>query len=250
MPLPAKARVRRTGLESGGMLKVLVCDDHELSREGLTQVVSRLGGDVKVTPADTYPDALTAIASNPTFDLVLVAWNLLSMTEGGNVADAVSRAGNTPVVIVSEVDSRDVVAAAAAAGAAGFLLKSSPISSMRDALHIVIGGGTFFPVGGQRIGGPAEVIASQNDADALSDADRASIGLLTNRQRDVLALLGEGLSNKDIAEALGISEGTVKVHVGAILKALGIANRTQAALIAIDAGIAALHHDIVGVRRA
>jgi DNA-binding NarL/FixJ family response regulator len=214
------------------------------------QVVSRLEDEVEVSPAATYPEALTAIASNPTFDLILVEWNLLPMTEGSSVADVVSRAGNTPVVIVSEVDSRDVVAQATAAGAAGFLSKSSPISSMQDALRIVLGGGAFFPVDGQRTVGPAEATAPQHNADALSDADRARINLLTNRQRDVLALVGEGRSNKDIAEVLGISEGTVKVHVGAILKALGTANRTQAALIAIDVGIASLPHDTHRARRA
>ncbi|MQA67390.1 MAG: response regulator [Alphaproteobacteria bacterium] len=175
------------------MLKVLVSDDHQLFREGLAQVVSRLGHEVEITPAGTYPETVTAIASGPRFDLVLVEWNLLPTAEGGGIADVVRRAGNVPVVVVSAVNSR---------------------------------------------GG------------APSDTDRARVELLTHRQRDVLALVGEGRSNKDIAEALGISEGTVKVHVGAILKALGTANRTQAALIAIDCGIAAFPHDTSRARRA
>ena len=73
---------------------------------------------------------------------------------------------------------------------------------------------------------------------ASPDGARAKLDLLTKRQRDVLSLIGEGKSNRDIASTLSISEGTVKVHVGAILKTLDVSNRTQAALLAIDLGLA------------
>jgi DNA-binding NarL/FixJ family response regulator len=226
------------------MLKVLVCDDHQLCREGLTQVVSKLEDEVEVTPAGTYPEVLAAIAADGTIDLILVERSLLPMADGSGMADVVRRAGNTPVVVLSALDSRDDIAHARTAGAAGFLFKSSPVAQIQDALRTVLDGDTCFP------DFPNDVPAATQGADAPSDADRARIDLLTNRQRDVLALVGEGRSNKDIAEALGISEGTVKVHVGAILKALGTSNRTQAALIAIDFGIAALPHDTNRARHA
>ncbi|MFM2128475.1 MAG: hypothetical protein RL477_21, partial [Pseudomonadota bacterium] len=96
---------------------------------------------------------------------------------------------------------------------------------------------------------PVSLAAARGQKSAQSETVRARIDLLTHRQRDVLALVGEGRSNKDIAEVLGISEGTVKVHVGAILKALGTSNRTQAALIAIDFGIATPTHDAASSER-
>jgi DNA-binding NarL/FixJ family response regulator len=107
----------------------------------------------------------------------------------------------------------------------------------------VLAGGTYFP---QSLieGAPMISLAAARAANnSKSESARPRIDLLTHRQRDVLALVGEGRSNKDIADTLGISEGTVKVHVGAILKTLGTTNRTQAALIAIDFGIAQPHHD-------
>jgi DNA-binding NarL/FixJ family response regulator len=230
------------------MLKVLVSDDHQLFREGLAQVVSRLGHEVEITPAGTYPETVTAIASGPRFDLILVERSLLPTADGGGITDVVRRAGGTPVVVVSAVNSHGDIAQARTAGASGFLLKSSPVSVMQDALRTVLDGGTTFPADGPGPVNSAEVSAPRDGAP--SDTDRTRVELLTHRQRDVLALVGEGRSNKDIAEALGISEGTVKVHVGAILKALGTANRTQAALIAIDCGIAALPHDTSRARRA
>lgn len=226
------------------MLKVLVCDDHPLCREGLAQVVSRLESAVEITPAATYPEALAVVASSRGFDLILFEQSLLPRGDGTGMAEVVRRAGSTPVVVLSNLDSRDDVAQAMTAGAAGFLPKSSPIARIQHALRAVLDGGTCYPDFAN------DVPVAPQDADAPSDAERDRIGLLTNRQRDVLALVGEGRSNKDIAEALGISEGTVKVHVGAILKALGTSNRTQAALIAIDSGIALLPHEAGRARRA
>jgi DNA-binding NarL/FixJ family response regulator len=135
-------------------------------------------------------------------------------------------------------------------GAAGFLPKSAPASVMLNALRLILAGETYFPAGLQKGAPPVSLAAARAMSNAQSETLRARIDMLTHRQRDVLALVGEGRSNKDIADALGISEGTVKVHVGAILKALGTTNRTQAALIAIDFGIAVPNHDAAGTLRA
>jgi DNA-binding NarL/FixJ family response regulator len=232
------------------MLKILICDDHQLYREGLAQLVTQLDDEVKVVQAGTYPETMRAIAEEGGLDLILVDLKMPLMGEMAGVAAVRRESGNTPVVVVSAFESPHNVEEAMALGAAGFLPKSSPIALMLSALRLVLDGETYFPEGLLKGASPVSLAAARANANSQGETVRARIDMLTHRQRDVLALVGEGRSNKDIAEVLGISEGTVKVHVGAILKALGTTNRTQAALIAIDFGIATPHHDATVIQRA
>jgi DNA-binding NarL/FixJ family response regulator len=232
------------------MLKILICDDHQLYREGLYQLARQLDDDVKVVHAGTYPETMSAIAAGDNFDLILADLKMPLMGEMAGVAAINRETQDTPVVVVSAFESPQNVKDAMAAGSAGFLPKSSPIKVMLDALRQVLAGGTYFPES-LIDGAPTVSLAAARAANnSQSETARARLDLLTHRQRDVLALVGEGRSNKDIADTLGISEGTVKVHVSAILKALGTTNRTQAALIAIDFGIAQPHHDAGTASRA
>lgn len=232
------------------MLKVLISDDHQLYREGLASLVGQLADDVQVIHAGSYPETMRAISAHAPFDLILVDLKMPLMGEMAGVAAIVREAAGTPVMVVSGLETGNNAVRAAEAGARGFLPKSAPIAVMLSALRLVLEGETYFPastdtpIAPMRRPGGAEITSAQ------SETVRSRLDMLTHRQRDVLALVGEGRSNKDIAEILGISEGTVKVHVGAVLKALGTSNRTQAALIAIDFGIATPMHDVSGSRRA
>ncbi len=232
------------------MLRVLVSDDHQLYREGLAQLVRQLGEETEIIQAGTYPETMGAIATGTRFDLILVDLKMPLMGEMAGVAAIVCEAADMPVVVVSAYETRSNIEQSAEAGAKGFLPKSAPVAVMLSALRTVLEGETYFPAGLAPAALPVNLAAARGEKSAQSKTVRARLELLTHRQRDVLALVGEGRSNKDIAEALGISEGTVKVHVGAILKALGTSNRTQAALIAIDFGIATPHHDAAGSQRA
>lgn len=232
------------------MLRILISDDHQLYREGLAQLVSQLENDVEVVQAGTYPETMKAITASERFGLILVDLKMPLMGEMSGVAAIVREAQGAPVVIVSAFESHENVEQAMNAGVAGFLPKSSPVAVMLGAFRLVLAGDTYFPAGLLRGTAPVIPGPGATTEDRNVETVRARIDMLTHRQRDVLALVGEGRSNKDIADALGISEGTVKVHVGAILKALGTTNRTQAALIAIDFGIAQPRHDNENIRRA
>lgn len=232
------------------MLKILVSDDHQLYREGLMLLASELGDNIEFSQAGTYPETMNAITAGEKFDLILVDLKMPLMGEMAGVASIVRECKNAQVVVVSAYESRENVEKAIEIGAAGFLPKSAPATVMLSALRLVIAGETYFPAGLQNGAPSVSLAAARAHSNAQSQTVYARLDLLTHRQRDVLALVGEGRSNKDIADALGISEGTVKVHVGAILKALGTTNRTQAALIAIDFGIAVPHHDAAGIQRA
>jgi DNA-binding NarL/FixJ family response regulator len=233
------------------MLKILICDDHQLYRNGLALLVEQLDDVIEVKEAGSFPETMNAIAAHGPFDLILADLKMPLMGESLGVAAVKREAGNAPVVVVSALETQKHVNDSAAAGANGFLPKSASAAVMLGALKQVLEGGSYFPAnlmeGVTQIGTAA---AARRADDGQSETIRARLKELTHRQTDVLALVGEGRSNKDIAQALGISEGTVKVHVGAILKALGTSNRTQAALIAIDFGIAQPHHDAASSERA
>ena len=199
------------------MLRILIADHHELYREGLARLVTRLGETVAVVRAESLRAALGRLEAGPPFDLVLLNPDMPDAGGLAGVRAVKDAAPPTRVVVVSELETRALAERAMAAGAAGFVAKSEPASVMLHAFETVLAGGTYPPA-----------------ALAPGAAGRERLALLTERQCHVLALIGEGMSNREIAAGLSISEGTVKVHVGAILKTLGVGNRTQAALLALE----------------
>lgn len=232
------------------MLKILICDDHQLYREGLALLAEQLDPAVEIVEAGSFPETMNAIADRGPFNLILADLKMPLMGDTAGVAAIKREAGDCPVVVISAYETPKNLEEAAAAGASGFLPKSSPVAVMLSALRLVLEGETYFPTGIMKGATPISITAAHRGDNVQTETIRARIDMLTHRQRDVLALVGEGRSNKDIAQVLGISEGTVKVHVGAILKALGTTNRTQAALVAIDFGIATPHHDTSSAERA
>ncbi len=221
------------------MLRVLIADDHPLFREGLRGLVAQLDDKVTVAVAGSLTEAQQLVSQQGSFDLLLIDLRMPGMDGFEGVKALKKGMPNAPLVVVSGFESKRNVEQSLEAGASGFIPKSASINVALNALKLVMLGEIYLP--------PALMYGQQNSQDDEDPAhptapaprtfDPALLAPLTQRQYDVLALLGQGKSNKDIADTLGISEGTVKVHVGAILKVLGASNRTQAALMAIDAGI-------------
>ena len=207
------------------MLRILIADHHELYREGLARLVTRLGETVAVVRAESLRSALGRLEAGPPFDLVLLNPDMPDAGGLAGVRAVKDAAPPTRVVVVSELETRALAERAMAAGAAGFVAKSEPASVMLHAFETVLASGTYLPAARR---------AEPGAAPPPGAAGRERLALLTERQCHVLALIGEGMSNREIAAGLGISEGTVKVHVGAILKTLGVGNRTQAALLALE----------------
>ncbi len=244
----------------GGAVRILIADDHELFRDGLRLVLNDLGPQVTVEQASSYDDALiavrdAAVAGSP-IDVVLLDLVMPGMpwTEG---LEAIARAApETAVVILSASDDRRLVLETVRRGAKGFIPKTSSSKLMLSALRLVLSGGVYLPpavldegldpedvaadpmshLDGGRMGGHAHASSSRPDAAPPPAADPSAIPL-TPRQREVLALLGQGKSNKEIARILDLSEGTVKLHVTAILKALNVNNRTGAVVAANRLGL-------------
>jgi DNA-binding NarL/FixJ family response regulator len=154
--------------------------------------------------------------------------------DGLAAAEEIARAGlGTAVIILTTFSDDAYISRALAAGAGGFLLKSGDPHELLAAVHAVAGGAAFLS---PRVA--ARVIAALN-ADRLGQAAsaRERLQALTGREREVLALVGAGLSNAEIGQRLFLVEGTVKAYVSAVLAQLGVRNRVQAAVLAFQAGL-------------
>lgn len=193
-------------------LRVLVVDDHPLFAEAVSAILGRLGRHVVVRTAPSAEAALEEIDAGKTLDLVLLDLALPGLA-GRAAFDAIhERAPAVPIVIVTASEPSTRVHELLKAGARGFVQKRATADELVSVLRFVLTGGTHVP------------------RELLSVRPSAGDGVvLTPRQREVLALLAAGHSNREIADALGISEGTVRVHVSSVMRVLDVENRTQAA---------------------
>jgi len=213
-------------------MKILIADDHELFRDGLRHVLDQLGAELTIVEACDFTQAVAAVNSQSDFDIVLLDLNMPGMPWNEGLQTLRTTLPDTvPIIILSASDDRRHVLQAVNSGAAGFIPKTSSSRVMLSALKLVLSGGVYLP--------PAllEQSTPQNDIGPM--ANENAVSFLTPRQREVLALLGQGKSNKEIARVLQLAEGTVKLHVTAILKALNVNNRTRAVVAASQLGLTA-----------
>jgi DNA-binding NarL/FixJ family response regulator len=208
-------------------MKMLVVDDHAVLRQGMTALLTEAGAADVVLHAASLSDGLALAAGHPDADAVLLDLNLPDASGAVAVCAFVELNPTLPILVVSASEDPADVRRALDAGALGYVPKSASPETLVSAVRLVTGGGVYVPP-----------LMLQPGAQAAAAAG-AALDALTPRQRQVLASLAAGLSNKEIGRRYDLSEKTVKVHVGAILRALGVANRTQAARAALAAGIVA-----------
>ncbi|SDQ28255.1 response regulator transcription factor [Microbacterium sp. cf332] len=202
------------------MLAVLVLDGHDLVRRGVADLIDAATGMTVVAEATTARQAISRAAATAP-DVAVVGYDLVDGT-GADVC-ATLRAAHPALrcLVLSAVDDDDARRASAAAGADGFLVEDLAASELIDAVRRVAGGHTLSAT----LRAPA---ASPTDGGDAS----VSVAALPHRQREVLALVARGLSNREIAGRLGLAEKTVKNNLTGILRTLGVTSRTQAALLA------------------
>jgi len=207
-------------------VKILIADDHALFREGMRHVLDDLAQPLTVLEAADCQHTLQHAMQHPDLDLVLL--DLCMPGEDGFTALEffASRFPATPVVILSASDQRSDMQRALDLGAMGFIPKATSGPVMLSALNLVLSGGVYIP--------PSMI---KNEHSPIPGNGHKNESGLTPRQLEVLSLLVEGGANKEIAQRLNLAEATVKMHVTAILKNLGVNNRTRAARAAEQAGI-------------
>jgi len=205
-------------------VNVLVVDDHPLVLDALRQIVRKLDRAVAVTTARSRAECLACLEdyeAGEQTDLVLLDLGLPGANGLSLLSEVRSRHPGIPMVVVSATDDADTVNQAIDLGAMGFIPKSSTPDVMLSALRLVLSGGIYLP--------PAALAPKTRAAAAAPArfaATAADIGL-TPRQSEVMALLLQGKPNKLICRDLDLAEGTVKVHVASILRAVGVSSRNQ-----------------------
>lgn len=203
------------------MIRVLIVDDHPIVREGVTAVLER-EHDIEVVGAAETVDEGLRMAAKLSPDVVLLDLKLPDAQ-----ADSVTRfaAERRSIVVFTAYDGDDDVFRAIRGGARGYLLKGTPAVEIAQAVRQVHAGESYLS---PRIA--AKLVKGVTQP-------RRHAGLLSARERGVLRLVAAGLSNRQIAETLSISERTVKFHVTAILNKLGAENRAQAVALAAQRGL-------------
>jgi DNA-binding NarL/FixJ family response regulator len=221
------------------MIRVLICDDQEVVCEGLRVI---LGSDQEIEVVGVAHDGAAALALIPQARPDVVLMDLKMPVLNGVQATRRIRAAHpaTRVLVLTTYDADEWVFDAIRSGASGYLLKDSPREALIAAIKATAAGTTAVD---PQIAGKLFAHIAQGAAPPTAPVapQAASATDLSEREREVLQLLAQGLSNADIARRLYLSEGTVRNYVSTIFVKLGVADRTQAALLALRLGLAELH---------
>jgi DNA-binding NarL/FixJ family response regulator len=219
----------------------LIVDDHPLFCDALAMTLRAVAGIGRTEMADSLGAALDRLArageacpGGARIDLVALDLNLPDVSGLDGLIRLRAAAPGVPVVVVSSIADHRMIAATLRAGAVGFIPKHSQREVFRRALARIAAGGTFLPDGIEVEGG--------GGPNTPRDEAIRRLGELTRQQARILELICEGKLNKQIAFDLSIADATVKAHVTAIMRKLGVQTRTQAVLLAREASFAHILH--------
>lgn len=220
-------------------MNILLADDHALFRDGLGLVLGQLGETIHLLVAGSFEAALQEALGCPDLDLALLDLNMPGMMGAASITRFRQLVPDVPLVVVSASEDGAEIQRMLDNGASGYITKSSSARVMLSALQLVLAGGVYVP--------PVvlhQTPQAQQPPPSLSPQPaRTGSGALhaipqiTDRQFDVLRLLLQGKANKVIARELNLSEGTVKIHLAALFRALNARNRTEAAMAARVLGL-------------
>jgi DNA-binding NarL/FixJ family response regulator len=220
--MTSAADARAADPAGAGRITVLIADDHPVVRQGL-QVLLSVQDDIEVVGEAADGGQAVAMAAELDPDVILLDLKLPVMDGIAVLRELRDRGRRARVLVLTSAPDRGLVALAVQAGAAGFLYKDIDPDALVRALRSVHDGHTLLA---------PEAAGSLLSSGAAASAVRG-IGALTAREREVLTQIADGRSNREIARLLRVSEKTVKTHVSSVLAKLGVADRTQAALLAV-----------------
>ncbi|MDI5985856.1 response regulator transcription factor [Halomonas sp. M4R5S39] len=212
------------------MYKLLIADDHPLFREAIGRVIRDGFTDTEILETQDLDSTLALTQQHDDLDLILLDLNMPGMHGLSGLIQLRNEAPTIPVVIISAEEEKQVILQAVTYGAVGFITKSSPREQMTQAIAQILDGNIYLPSDIIRASGGAQ----RNSPRGEHTITTQQLETLTRKQLQVLEHMTRGESNKMIAYHLDIAETTVKAHVSAILRKLGVHNRVQAILSASD----------------
>jgi two-component system, NarL family, nitrate/nitrite response regulator NarL len=212
-------------------MKVLAADGYILCR-GLVRTLTLLRDDVCVIAADSIDEVLAHVSDLPDLDLVLLDERMPGMENFAGLRRAVETLPGVPIVVTSPNESPAHIIAAIRNGASGYFPLSTKPCVLEHALPLILSGEYYIPACALRVGRGNRMLAR----DGVAPGSRTADDGLTSWQREIIVMLAEGKSNKEIARELKVIEGTIKLHVKGILRKLGVRNRTEAVVAAARKG--------------
>ncbi|NKD54454.1 MULTISPECIES: response regulator [unclassified Haematospirillum] len=224
-------------------MKFLVADDHPLVRKALSITLEKVDCTASVLQAADMTELLGHLGAHPDIDLILMDLTMPGTSGIGSLEQAINHAAPSPVAVVSADERPETALGSLRVGAVGYLPKSLPEDVMRAALTLILSGGTYIPplvLSAYRTTPSSSTEHGQRPFAGYSKPDHGNFSsstplveqgratTLTPRQAEVLELVIEGYSNREISEILCVAESTVKVHITAILKAYAVSSRAKA----------------------
>jgi DNA-binding NarL/FixJ family response regulator len=208
-------------------MKALLADDHVVFRQGLRAIIESIDGNAEFLEAGSFASALEVSAGCNDLTVIVVDLRMPGADGFEGLRALRQRFPSVPVLVLSASEDANDVFKALEAGASGYIAKSASAEALIEAFRIVLVGGVYVP----------RSLVAVRDLDSQERTAQQQRGPLTPRQLEVLSLLAAGNSNKQIAGRLGTSDGTIKAHISAIMRQLGVRNRLQLLLAAQERGI-------------
>lgn len=208
-------------------MHVLLVDDHEMFRQGMKFLLSDLNDDLEFTDAGNCEEALSALGDSDV-DLALLDLNMPGSKGLTALRQIKQEYPGVPLAVLSGLDDPSLIRDAIDVGASGYVPKASSSEVLVAALRLILAGGVYLP--------QAALAGVSHQAESFG-GESSRPDLLSDRQSDVLMRAIQGKPNKVIAREMDIAEGTVKTHLSAAFKALGVHNRTEAVFAAAKLGL-------------
>jgi len=209
-------------------MKVLITDEQSLFRDGLSLRLRQINQDITVIQSSTIEEMKKILSSEPDIDFIILDISPTELNAGEIINKIKTSHPNTKIVVISSSEETRNIKKILSFGVKGYIPKRLDSNILSGALKLILDGGTYIP---------PELLENTNSSNSNTNASNILQKSLTNRQSQVLDLIAQGKSNKQIAYDMGVSEATVKLHINALLRSLKVNNRTQAVITAQKMGL-------------